>query len=250
MRTPTATGRSASGRRRQYPVMALLYLVRHGETDWNREQRWQGHHDRPLSPSGRSQATVVARRLAGERIAQVHTSDLARARQTAEIVAGACGIDSIADRALREVDIGSWAGLTRAEVKERFPEGYRRRREGGKGWDGGETYAEMGERVVAYVERLVAGCAASARIAIVCHSGVVRMLVVRSLGLAPADRGRIGGNEHGALTVLRVRKQEWSLRVYNDCGHLRDLDADDDETIRATTTAPHPAPPCTPSPPP
>jgi len=137
--------------------MALLYLVRHGETDWNRENRWQGHHDRPLSALGRSQAAAAAGRLAGERLTQVHSSDLKRAWETAQMIAEACGLDARADHALREVDVGNWAGLTRAEAKERFPEAYARRRAGGTGWDGGESYEQMGERVRAYVTRLLDG---------------------------------------------------------------------------------------------
>jgi probable phosphoglycerate mutase len=200
--------------------MALLYLVRHGETDWNRENRWQGHHDRPLSALGRAQATAAARRLVGERLTQVHSSDLKRASETAQIIAEACGLEASADPTLREVDVGSWAGLTRAEAKERFPVGYARRRAGGTGWEGGETYEQMGERVRAFVTSLLDGARGSERIALVCHSGVIRVLVVHALGLGPADRRHLGGNEHGALSVLRVRKGTWSLRVYNDACHL------------------------------
>jgi broad specificity phosphatase PhoE len=204
--------------------MPLLYLVRHGETDWNREHRWQGHYDRPLSARGRAQAAAAATRLRGERISQIHSSDLKRAFETAEIIAEACGLGVRADRALREVDVGSWAGLTRDEAKKRFPEGYARRRAGGTGWDGGESYEQMGERVRAYVTELVESARGSERIALVCHSGVIRLLVVHALGLGAADRRHLGGNEHGALSVLRVRKREWSLSMYNDACHLRSHD--------------------------
>ena len=114
--------------------MTLLYLVRHGETDWNREGRWQGHYDRPLSAAGCAQAAAAARRLARERISQIHASDLKRAAETAHIIGETNGLDVRLNRALREVDVGSWAGLTHAEAKERFPEGYARRRAGGTGW--------------------------------------------------------------------------------------------------------------------
>jgi broad specificity phosphatase PhoE len=200
--------------------MLLLYLVRHGETEWNREHRWQGHYDLGLSAIGRSQASAAAARLRGERITQIHSSDLKRALETAQVLADACGLGVRADRALREVDVGSWAGLTRDEAREQFPEGYARRRAGGTGWDGGETYEQMGERVRAYVTRLVDTAAGSERIVLVCHSGVIRLLVVHALGLGPAERRHIGGNEHGALSVLRVRKHQWSLSMYNDACHL------------------------------
>ena len=218
--------------------MALLYLVRHGETDWNRENRWQGHYDRPLSALGRRQAAAAARRLVGERLTQVYSSDLKRAWETAQIIADACGLDARADHALREVDVGNWAGLTRAEAKERFPEGYARRRAGGTGWDGGETYEQMGERVCTFVTRLLDGTGGSERVSLACHSGVIRVLVAHALGIGPADRSRIGGHAHGALSVLRVRKGKWSLRVYNDVCHLH---ADHDSWTTSEGRKPHAA---------
>ena len=84
---------------------------------------------------------------AGERITQIHSSDLTRARETAQIIGEVCGLEVAADRALREVDVGNWAGLTHDEAKRRFPEGFARRRAGGTGWEGGESYGQMGERV-------------------------------------------------------------------------------------------------------
>jgi broad specificity phosphatase PhoE len=216
--------------------MALLYLVRHGETDWNREDRWQGHHDRPLSARGRAQAATVAGRLVSERLTQIHSSDLKRASQTAKIIAEACALGYNVDRALREVDVGNWAGLTRSEARKLFPEGYARRRAGGTGWEGGESYEQMGERVRTYVTRVLDDSPGSARIALICHSGVIRVLVAYALELGPANRGCIGGNEHGALSVLRMRKGKWSLRLYNDACHLR---AGDASSTTSKGRAPH-----------
>jgi broad specificity phosphatase PhoE len=208
--------------------MPLLYLVRHGETDWNREKRWQGHYDRPLSLLGRAQAWAAGQRLASERISQLHSSDLSRAWQTAQIIGEACGVEPQADRRLREVDVGNWAGLTQQEAKEQFPQGFARRRAGGKGWEGGESYEEMGERVLNYVTEILTQARGSEHFALICHSGVVRMLVAHALHLRPEDRRRVGGNEHGAVTILKARNDRpWSLRTYNDASHLLpDLDTD------------------------
>ena len=80
-----------------------LLLARHGETDWNVAGRWQGHTDVPLNATGRAQALALAERLRNEGIAAVATSDLSRARHTAEIVAGALGVPvALVDPALRE----------------------------------------------------------------------------------------------------------------------------------------------------
>jgi probable phosphoglycerate mutase len=90
--------------------MAVMLLARHGETEWNRERRWQGQADLPLNETGRRQATELAAALADEPIAAIYSSDLSRARETAEIVAARVGSAVRTDPRLREVDAGDWAG--------------------------------------------------------------------------------------------------------------------------------------------
>jgi 2,3-bisphosphoglycerate-dependent phosphoglycerate mutase len=98
-----------------------IILARHGETDWNRERRWQGHSDRPLNDTGREQAETLAAQLADEPIAAVYSSDLVRAHETARIVAERLGLDVVAVPGLRERRFGSWEGLHDVEVERRFP---------------------------------------------------------------------------------------------------------------------------------
>jgi broad specificity phosphatase PhoE len=104
------------------PTTRIL-LARHGETEWNRLGRWQGHADPPLNDLGRRQAEILAEQLAGDTVSAVYSSDLRRARETARIVAERIGLPVTEDSALREIDVGSWSGLTRDEVRERFPAG-------------------------------------------------------------------------------------------------------------------------------
>src|SRR5206468_2330987 len=92
--------------------MATLLLVRHGETDWNAEGRLQGHTDRPLSEFGRRQAERLATTLAAEKLDAIYASDLARARETAEIVGEHLRLPVVLDPDLRERDWGTWEGLT------------------------------------------------------------------------------------------------------------------------------------------
>src|SRR5579871_2475081 len=106
--------------------MTTLLLARHGETDWNSERRWQGHADRPLNDTGRAQAAELAESLDGTAIAAIYSSDLARARETAEIVAARLGLTVVLDPGLREVDVGDWSGVRHDEVAARFPEGFAR----------------------------------------------------------------------------------------------------------------------------
>jgi broad specificity phosphatase PhoE len=150
-----------------------LLLVRHGETDWNRERRFQGHADPPLNAAGREQAELLAAELEGQGIALVYTSDLRRARETAEIVAERLGTDVVPMRQLREIDVGEWQGLSWPEIEERFPEGAQRWHETGQGWEDGETYDELGERVIAALCRIAAAHPAQ-RVLVVGHGGTVR----------------------------------------------------------------------------
>ena len=98
-----------------------LYLVRHGETDWNREQRLQGVLDVPLNEAGAAQARRLADRFATLPIARVVSSPLVRASATAAMVADACACPLQLEPRLREVDHGSWSGLTLPEIGRRFP---------------------------------------------------------------------------------------------------------------------------------
>src|SRR3954468_24100564 len=95
------------------PGMPLLYLVRHGETAWNRERRWQGLHPLPLTPVGEAQARAAGRRIAGLlRPDALYSSPLPRAWQTALLIGAACGLEPVAEPDVQEVDVGSWQGIT------------------------------------------------------------------------------------------------------------------------------------------
>ena len=103
--------------------MTTILLARHGETEWNREGRWQGWADPPLNDAGRAQARTLAEELRTIPFDAVYASDLRRARETAVIVAAPHAVPVLTDAGLREIDVGSWSGLTRREIEERFPDG-------------------------------------------------------------------------------------------------------------------------------
>ena len=146
--------------------MTTILLARHGETDWNREGRWQGWADPPLNETGRAQARTLATQLRETEFDAVYSSDLRRAYETAEIVAEPHGSAVIADAGLREIDVGSWSGLTHAELEVQFPNGDR---------PDGETREEHAARVLAAVER-IARAHPGERILLVTHGGTMRAL--------------------------------------------------------------------------
>ena len=182
--------------------MTELLLVRHGETDWNRERRFQGHADPPLNDAGREQAQELAERLAGEDIAAVYTSDLRRARETAEILAARLDREVVALRELREIDVGSWQGLTWPEIEARHPDGASRWHRDGHGWDSGETYDELGERVVGAL-REIAGRHPGQTVLVVGHGGTVRATRAFVEGVSAAQSRR-GSPGIGNCEVFRV----------------------------------------------
>jgi broad specificity phosphatase PhoE len=162
--------------------VTIVLLARHGESDWNAAHRWQGHADRPLTEKGRAQASALAERLAHIDLDAVYSSDLRRAADTARVVAEAQGLGLVQLPELREVDVGSWSGLTREEAEERFPEGFARWREGFPGWADGEGYDEMAQRVIGAVVQ-IALAREDGRALVVSHGGPIRALHAAALGL-------------------------------------------------------------------
>ena len=149
--------------------MTTLLLVRHGETDWNAAGRLQGHTDRPLNDYGRRQARELADRLAGDGIQAVYASDLARARETAEILGARLGLEVAVDPDLREKDWGTWEGLTSDErVHVEFE---------------GESTEAHRERVLRAVRRIVAAHPEE-RVAVVTHGGSLRRIQAAVSGVA------------------------------------------------------------------
>jgi broad specificity phosphatase PhoE len=185
--------------------VTVVYLARHGQSDWNAEARWQGHADRPLTDLGRRQARELAERLADVRLEAVYSSDLERARATAEAVALPRGLPVSTLPELREIDVGSWSGLTREEAEARVPAAFRRWADGAHGWDDGETYEEMTARVVGAVLGLGA-IHPDASVLVVAHGGPIRALHATALGIDLASHRKVRPVEPNArLSRLAVR---------------------------------------------
>jgi broad specificity phosphatase PhoE len=171
--------------------VTTILLARHGETDWNREGRFQGHADPPLNDTGRAQAARLAAELADVELAAVYSSPLRRALETAEVVATAHDLTPIPLDPLREVDVGSWQGLTRPEIETRFPDQFARWLDYEQGWADGETYEEMGQRVVAALLELAVEHAGK-QILAVTHGGPIRAAFAFANGTSHAEARRVG----------------------------------------------------------
>jgi broad specificity phosphatase PhoE len=220
--------------------VTTLLLARHGESDWNRARRWQGFADRPLTERGRAQARELAERLADIGLDAVYSSDLARARDTAAAVARAQGLEVTTVPELREVNVGSWEGLTREEAEQRFPDGFRRWLGGGTGWDDGETYGEMSARVVAAVEA-IGRRHEGGRALVVAHGGPIRAIHAAALGIQVEAYRRIRPVEPNAR-LSAVCFVDGALTELCPAGRIDELlEHDQQERREAAARPPTPA---------
>jgi len=136
--------------------MTYLYLIRHGETDWNVERRWQGHADVPLNERGLQQSAHIAQQLAGAGLTAIYSSDLQRALDTARALSAATGLPVQTDPRLREINQGEWQGLLAEDVEARYGDILRRRRLNplDAGPPGGETVKQVLDRVIAAIDEI------------------------------------------------------------------------------------------------
>ena len=164
--------------------MTELVLIRHGETDWNRELRWQGQTDVPLNPAGMRQAQAAAESLRGTNLEAIYTSDLQRARQTAEAVAAATGAHVRQDRRLREIALGAWEGMSFDEIHRRDGEALDlfRGDPASHRAPSGESVPEVRRRVLACLQEILRAFP-DGRVAVVSHGLALAVVKVLLLGL-------------------------------------------------------------------
>ena len=204
-----------------------LILIRHGETAWNRATRIQGHTDIPLSPLGLAQAQRLAEAMADEPLAAIYSSDLSRARQTAEAVAGVQGLAIHFDAALRERAFGRFEGLSWEEIDRGYPEDAARwrRREPDFAVGGGESLTVFSARCVAAARRAAAAHPGQS-IALVAHGGVLDCLY-RAATRSALDAPRSWQLGNATINRLLATAEGFTLIGWNDDRHLAGLSADD-----------------------
>jgi broad specificity phosphatase PhoE len=169
-----------------------LLLVRHGESEWNAVGRWQGWADPPLTPAGEAQARAAAAELAGVELDAVVSSDLRRARQTADIVAAFLDLLPVhVEAGLRERNVGDFTGLTRDEIDERWPGILAEWRTGRVQQAPNGEGPEFLIRVLDALDRL-STTFSGRRVLVVAHGGVIRTLH-RHLGGEPGPPLHLGG---------------------------------------------------------
>jgi broad specificity phosphatase PhoE len=197
-----------------------LLLVRHGESQWNIEGRYQGWQDPPLSALGRRQAAAVAARLADgvQRPAAVVSSPLQRASDTAAAIAEACGVPLTLDTRLREICHGEWEGLLRAEVERRWPEllALWRRDPAAVRFPGGETLEDVHAR---WHDFLTGAPELGSPLVVVTHDVIVRLACLEGSQRTMGDFFSLKG-DNGGISEFTFVHGRLRLVRFNDSRHL------------------------------
>jgi probable phosphoglycerate mutase len=208
-----------------------IILIRHGETAWNAERRLQGHLDIPLNAEGERQAALLAAALASETIDLVVSSDLSRARQTAQAVADARGMAVQVDPRLRERCYGGFEGLLYSEIEARFPAEF-------AAWQARDVDAELppgkhrGETFRAFFARATGAILAwgeahpGQTLALVAHGGVLECAYRSALGL-PLETPRDFKVFNASINRFTCTDGRLQLQSWGEVGHLRPLVLDE-----------------------
>ena len=202
--------------------MSKLFLIRHGESEWNILKKIQGQEDVPLSSNGIVQAEKVAKRLLKEKIHHIYSSDLKRAYDTAKVIGSSLNIKVNKLEELREINFGSWQGLTSKEVQESH-------RDHHLIWmtnahklsiSGAETLLDVQERMIKVTRELIVRHP-DENLLLVSHGSAIKTLILGLLDidLAVYNKMTIG---NVSISVIEFREFNPVVRVLNDTCHLEE----------------------------
>jgi probable phosphoglycerate mutase len=203
--------------------MTKLYLVRHGETDWNRDMKVQGKTDIELSSVGIKQAGLLASRLAGEKIDVIYSSSLKRALKTSEIIAAKkpCCINK-SDK-YHEICFGPWEGMTIKEVKEKYSEHFKIYREDPANFrlPGAETFLDLMERTYNAIMEIISLHKGS-NILLVSHGTAIKAAIIRILEIDIINytKFRIDNASISIIGFSEGEAEKPVILCLNDTGHL------------------------------
>lgn len=207
--------------------MRLVTLVRHGESKANKTGHWQGHGDSPLSELGVSQAGSLAERFVndGWSFDVCFSSDLTRARSTALAFSELAGKSLVEDARFREIDVGRWEGLSRQEVRERFPHEIEALKRGeAVKIGGGESWTDLANRAEQGITEVVRGLRDGQHAVIFAHGGFIASAVTKMMRIPRRAPTQIGHMSNTSITTLAFDETRLAaLTRFNDVTHLRAL---------------------------
>jgi glucosyl-3-phosphoglycerate phosphatase len=194
-----------------------IILLRHGVTEWNDGGRFQGHADIPLNDAGHVQAAAAGRLLAASGVTRAFSSDLSRATETARIVTSGWGIDLHTDPRLREVNVGSWAGLSMDEIGRAEPDFWPALREGRdfRRSPTGESATDAGKRVALALLDHAEAAGEDDVLLVVGHGLSLRVAALLLMGLDYSHARLFGGLGNCHWLTLTPGAEYWRLLSYN-----------------------------------
>lgn len=206
--------------------MTQIYLIRHGQTQWNREEIFRGTADVPLNESGMREAHLAGEALGDKPIRGVYSSPLPRAKETAEAIARRHGLGVQLLDGLKDVFFGEWQGLSHQAVREAYPDLYRLwlKEPHAVIFPGGESLGVVQARAVEAVQKVVSDHP-DETVAVVSHRVVNRVLICGSVGIDLSRFWQIG-QDTGGISLLTWKRGRFLLTCLNDTCHLRGMDQD------------------------
>lgn len=205
--------------------MTTIYLVRHGQTAWNREEVFRGRADIPLNETGRKEALLTGQYLRGVSIEAIYSSPLSRALETADAIARHQGKEVQTLEGLIDIDFGGWQGLSHEAVREEYEELYRQWKDTPHlvRFPGGESLEEVRERALEAIHGVLRDHAGET-LAMVSHRVVNKIVICGLLGLDNSHFWEIG-QDTGCINVLEFR-DGFILRCLNDTSHLKTIEGE------------------------
>jgi probable phosphoglycerate mutase len=203
-------------------MITTVLLIRHGETDWNADRRWQGHLDIPLNEEGKQQGRALAKRLKDLPIRALYCSDLQRASLTAEILAEQLGVRPVYEPAWRERDVGAFSGLTSDEVRDKYPHVWAEMQQGILNPPDGENHKQFYARAGAAFEQLLQRHTGEC-VAVVSHGGTIANVVAYVLEIGPGSYGRLALRGNTGLSIIEAGPKGRRVTLLNDTCHLAEL---------------------------
>lgn len=209
-----------------------LFLIRHGQTLWNKEGKYQGDKDIDLTRVGINQAKLAAKYLSRVDFSNIYSSPLRRAIDTANIINKTKNLKIIARENLKEINFGKWEGMKFDEINKMFHEDYQK-------WlgdpynncpTGGESFKQVKERAAAEIDNIVNENEDGSSVAVVTHGGVILSLLVHWLQI-PLPRWKSIIQRQGAINIVVIDKGFPYISAINYTGHLKPVYDDSEDKV-------------------
>jgi phosphoserine phosphatase len=216
--------------------MTCIILVRHGQTAWNREERFRGHADIPLDETGFAQAKSTGARIAAQwKPDAIYAGPLSRTIQTAEATAQLFNLEVMAEDGLIDVDCGNWQGLSPEEARQQFPGDFEMYLHGPGNFcfPGGESLEEARLRAIKRVEKLVAQHPGQT-LMLVSHTALNRLILLSTLGMDSNSFWKIR-QDTCAINAFEVKDGKFTLILLNETSHLLSISANRDQVQESKT---------------